>query len=69
MLTGSKLTVSAADANGTFWLLIFLRVSASLCFPRLAQHALEEDFAGHDFDCVATNTYVNYPVIAGAIFT
>ena len=64
MLTGRTLTVKCVDANGTFWPLIFLRVSAPQCFPQVAQCELEENFGAHDFNCVASNTNVNYPVIA-----
>ena len=64
MLTGRALTVSSVDANGTFWLLIFSQVSALQCFPQLAQPKLEKNFGAHDFDCVASNAHVNYPVIA-----
>src|ERR1035437_2927261 len=64
MLSGSALTVKCRRWQWDFLAIDFFASECACVFSVLARSVLEENFAAHHFDCVASDANVNYPVIA-----
>ena len=63
MLKGNRAAVKCRGCQWNFPAIDFFPLSAGQCLLLFARCKLEENFAADNFDCVASNADVNYPVI------